>query len=198
MAHVSAIGRAGSLCSFYSNNRNYRVRLESCVWDPGLAVRLSVVIGGVAMLFWPLDTVRSFHCTGRQIALLCTAHPAHTTPNWPAGYIPDALGRVGGPEMQVPGTDSGPRPIDADLGVTSSKGFPAKPRQSGCEPASQQSLRGMEASIDFFPSVLIGSPPRLGEPNVYLLCESLKYTQKCERNTPASPSCSAHTRQQTT
>lgn len=47
------------------------------------------------------------------------------------------------------GSQARARPTDADLGVTSSKGFPAKPRQSGCEPASQQSLRGMEASIDF-------------------------------------------------
>lgn len=59
------------------------VCLLPCVWDPGLAVYLSAVIGGVAILFWPLDTVRSFHCTGRQIALLCPDN----TPSTPGAHI---------------------------------------------------------------------------------------------------------------
>ncbi|KAI7788806.1 hypothetical protein LA080_008697 [Diaporthe eres] len=61
--------------------------------------------------------------------------------------------------MQEPGTDFGPRPIDAVLGLTSSKVCPAKPRQFGCEPASQQLCEEWKLRLTFH-SVLIG--PRLG------------------------------------
>lgn len=75
------------------------------------------------------------------------------------------LGRACGSEMQEPGTDSGPRPIDAALGLVSSKVCPAKPRQSGCEPASQQLCVEWKLRLTFH-SVLIRSAPRLGEPNI--------------------------------
>lgn len=86
--------------------------LYRCVCDPGLAVRLSVVIGGVAMLFCPLIQYDHFTVLGGKPRYSAQ----HTVSGWPAGYIPDALGRIGGPEMQEPGTDSGSGPIDTALG----------------------------------------------------------------------------------